>query len=440
MPTIVSCPKCREQVTLPPEPYSGLICPHCQAEFSMQPMLRQPMQTPYSSLRQELARDVRQGLNTSSRSAGPVTLAEVGDAVIALPQRRSPSFLAMACHLIGLVGGGAMGLAVGYCLLTWLGGAHFNVLELPLPWLPVMAQSPNGQPSNTAQPTGPADPPSGHVIAAQNSSAATPPSLATARVDVAAASAGNGPQLAPASHAIHSVNLPSDPASQSTSRAAGEEIVSRSETRSVTSRESYTVKELSAAAAAARDAVACAACKSSGFVIRSVSGRESPPQRCPMCRGTGGAGVTAEVYGKLCQLADTVTHFDPSDETALPAKQELESLFRKAADRPEKQAALGRHAAQRIVAPPQLGNRGVLLVGTIDRKEQLRRCHLTRLVLLGSPVPALVVSYGPIPFQPGERVIVAGSLDAGDPSLLLGDYAGPREPLVRGGMPLRLEE
>jgi hypothetical protein len=82
----------------------------------------------------------------------------------------------------------------------------------------------------------------------------------------------------------------------------------------------------------------------------------------------------------------------------------------------------------------------VLLVGTIDRKEQLRRCHLTRLVLLGSPVPVLVVSYGPIPFQPGERVIVAGSLDAGDPSLLLGDYAGPREPLVRGGMPLRLEE
>src|SRR5438046_983944 len=111
MPTIVSCPKCRDQVTLPPEPYAGLICPHCQIEFSMQPVLRQqPQQGQYSSLRQEMVREVRAGLGTLSRSAiGEVSLAEVGDRVIALPTHRSPSALAVACHLIGLLCGGALG-------------------------------------------------------------------------------------------------------------------------------------------------------------------------------------------------------------------------------------------------------------------------------------------------------------------------------------------
>src|SRR5512145_679126 len=101
MPTIVSCPKCRDQVTLPPEPYSGLICPHCQSEFTMQPTLRQPP-AQYSSLRQELAREARAGLAPQS-AGGEVALAEVGDRVIALPTRRTGP-LTVACHVIGLLG------------------------------------------------------------------------------------------------------------------------------------------------------------------------------------------------------------------------------------------------------------------------------------------------------------------------------------------------
>src|SRR5262245_30983930 len=97
MATIISCPKCRDQVTLPPEPYSGLICPHCQAEFSMQPTLRrQPQQAPYTALRQELAAEMRAGSGLMQRaSADAFSLADVGDQVIALPTRRSPGPLSM---------------------------------------------------------------------------------------------------------------------------------------------------------------------------------------------------------------------------------------------------------------------------------------------------------------------------------------------------------
>ena len=164
-------------------------------------------------------------------------------------------------------------------------------------------------------------------------------------------------------------------------------------------------------------------------------GRESA-QRCPVCRGAGGTGITAEVYGKLCGLAEVATHADASDDDVLKARQNLASVFRKAADRPEKQAAIGRHAAQRMTASPG-ETKGILLVGTIDRKEQLGAYHATRLVLMGEPSPVVVLSGAPVPFSPGERAIIAGSVIS-DPTIELPGYAGPRGPAVWGGMPLRL--
>jgi hypothetical protein len=197
------------------------------------------------------------------------------------------------------------------------------------------------------------------------------------------------------------------------------------------------LEALSHAAAAARDALACPTCKSTGFVTRLAGGRETA-QRCPVCRGAGGTGITAEVYVKLCHLAETATHADPGNDDVREIQQGLVSLFRKAADRPEKQDAIGRHAAQRMNVPAGEAC-GILLVGTIERKEPLGPYHATRLVLLGEPVPVVVVSETPVPFAPGERALVAGSVIR-DPTTELRGYPGPRGPVVWGGMPLRLEE
>ncbi len=435
MPTIVSCPKCRDQVTLPPEPYSGLICPHCQVEFSMQPTLRQPAPGAYSSLRQELAREARAGLSGPQRPVSEVSLAEVGDRVIALPPRRLTSALTVACHVIGLLGGGALGLVAGYCLLTYWGGSHFNVLELPLPWLPPLAaQSPSEEPAQTpqaatARPSGAAAPSNSAASAA---SPAKPRSQAAPRIEPLAAAPDGGPRLTAASHV--------EALASGAANSGGGAVLPTEARRNPAARDSapqHSLEELTRAVSAARDALACPTCKSTGLVTRSSTGRESA-QRCPVCRGAGGTGITAEVYGKLCGLAEVATHADASDEDVLKARQNLARVFRKAADRPEKQAAIGRHAAQRMTAPPG-DAKGILLVGTIDRKESLGPYHATRLVLMGEPSPVVVLSGTPVPFSPGERAIIAGSVIA-DPTVELPGYAGPRGPAVWGGMPLRLEE
>jgi hypothetical protein len=433
-------------VTLPPEPYSGLICPHCQVEFSMQPTLRQPAMGAYTSLRQELAREARSGPATPQRPGGEVALAEVGDRVIALAPRRSPSALTIACQVMGLLGGGALGLVVGYCLLTYWGGQHFNVLELPLPWLgPMSAQSPsqesNQSPQATARPgsvdsaansksrgAAPFDAVPPHR-APQDPSSAKPRSQTAPKTESPTVAQGgpglSGPRLTAASHVETAAGGGGDSTKQPQRPALPGNTPK------------YSLEELTRAASVARDALACPTCKSTGFVARSPSGREAA-QRCPVCRGAAGAGITAEVYVKLCRLAEMATHADPGDENVLKAQQSLASVFRKAADRAEKQDAIGRHAAQRMASPPG-DAKGILLVGTIERKEVLGEYHTTRLVLLGEPAAVVVLSSTPVPFQPGERAIIAGSIVA-DPTAQLPAYTGPRGAAVWGGMPLRLEE
>jgi hypothetical protein len=360
-----------------------------------------------------------------------------------------------------LLSGGALGLVVGYCLLTYWGGAHFNVLELPLPWLRITAQSPLDEPGNSSQ--GTAARPSGAV--APTAGAAKPQSQASPRLDMAVPQAAGGPRLTAASHAgpVPSPGAGSVAQLSGAERAVGdgashnEQGVTVARTavnaslrveshRACTAQETtpkYSSEDLTQAARAARDATACPTCKSTGLVSRSVSGRESS-QRCPVCRGLGGAGITAEVYGKLCHLAEVATHADGNDPDVLKAQQELASVFRKAADRPEKQAAIGRHAAQRMTTAQQMAAasseaKGILLVGTIDRKEQLGAYHGTRLILLGEPAPVMILSGTAVPFAPGQRMIIAGSIVV-DPAVELADYPGPRGPAVWGGMPLKLEE
>lgn len=461
MPTIVSCPKCRDQVTLPPEPYSGLICPHCQAEFTMQPTLRQPA-AQYSSLRQELAREARAGLAPQS-AGGEVALAEVGDRVIALPPRRTGP-LTLACHVIGLLGGGALGIVAGYCLLTYWGGAHFNVLELPLPWLPPMAARSSGDETSQSpqaaavRPSGTAEAPKtapSHTAPSSTASSNAAPKASPSK-DAGGASSTTqprsqtaapqppprvliqdktvaGPRLLAASHA--------DTAARSAAGSSSTSLPAKARHRATSqSSDSHPLEELTRAAAAARDALACPTCKSTGLVTRSVSGRESA-QRCPVCRGAAGAGITAEVYAKLCHLAEVTTDADTADEDLDQARKVLSDVFHKAADRAEKRDAIGRHAAQRMTAPYPLRSdaTGILLVGTIDRKESAGEYHVTRLVLLGEPTAVVVLSGAPMLLQPGERAIIAGRV-LSDPALDLPGYVGPRGPAVWGGMPLRLEE
>ena len=94
-----------------------------------------------STFRHRVAQDVRSGIDHGE--AARSGLARRGasgprrqpDARYSRRARRGSGVLGVLMHVLGLVGGGAVGLVAGYALLTWLGGAQFNVFDLPLPWV-----------------------------------------------------------------------------------------------------------------------------------------------------------------------------------------------------------------------------------------------------------------------------------------------------------------
>jgi hypothetical protein len=202
-------------------------------------------------------------------------------------------------------------------------------------------------------------------------------------------------------------------------------------------RPTFTAEDLSVVLTPARDAVGCPTCKSTGFVIRTVSGRTTPRLPCTACRGRGSGNITPEVFTRLCQLAEVITHVDSGQEAAA-AQREVREVFLKACDRPEKQASIGRQASERMGDLKRRGD-GLLLTGTVTEKGLQGRYHVTRVVLLGQPVSVFILSSQAIPFQGGERVAVAGCI-VRQPASELEDYRGDNIPVVWGGLPLRLSE
>jgi hypothetical protein len=427
MATIVSCPNCREQVTLPLEPYTVLICPHCQAEFSMQPTLRRDeglgAQPGIGPLRHERLQEARQTF-APRRAAAPLPGLESLEVQPLRQPYKQPrprgGFFSMMGHLIGLLGGGALGLVAGYYLLNWFGGPQFNVLEIPLPGIPHTQSAQQTAPDVRLQPAaGPRD----------KAAPLSPKREAPAATSTANSPRAGGPQLMAPLVRQASASEPPSEASNTSSRVL--------EAAAALPPPAVSLEDLTAALASAREALACRECKSCGFVTRTASGRSAPRLPCPACRGRGTSGITSDVYDKLCRLASAVTHVDAKSDSVAAVQGEVRALFSKATDRSDQQASIGRQAAQRIADGKRTSD-GVLLAGTITEKSLQGRYHLTRIVLLGQPAPVAVLSSKPIPFQPGERVAVAGCI-VQHPADEIEDYRGENSPLVWGGLPLRVE-
>jgi hypothetical protein len=79
-----------------------------------------------------------------------------------------------------------------------------------------------------------------------------------------------------------------------------------------------------------------------------------------------------------------------------------------------------------------------VLVGTVNEVRREGDWGIIKLVLFGSPKPVIVVSpAGRIPFQPQEKVLIAGSI-VDQPRQTLQGYSGAQTQVVRGGLPMRL--
>ncbi|MDZ4782736.1 MAG: hypothetical protein SGJ19_21015 [Planctomycetia bacterium] len=150
MATIAPCPHCRQWITLPIDaiPDQRFQCPLCVEEFavaealaardevpSATPAESAPQSTPGKSLQVEFVQNVEQLRQAPSMAA--------------LQRRtRKSNWLG---QLIGIIGGGVIGLTIGYVILLKLRGPEVDFLHVA-PRLPAWASELLSLPNDAAEP------------------------------------------------------------------------------------------------------------------------------------------------------------------------------------------------------------------------------------------------------------------------------------------------
>lgn len=380
---------------MPDTDFSALMCPHCLAEFTIQPVLHGAGQSAARPAAVPAAgRSIEIGDDDDEADAGEAEVivgagATHAPTVEAAPaatnasaaraslrgRRKGPGLKA---HLVGVVGGGALGLAVGYYLLNYIGGPKFNFLDIPLPGIEHTQRDGGGRAASD-------DALDADELRGDRPSRPQPrielpkePPRPSAPVDPPPSN--NGP---PARTTPRPRSTPSEPTY-------------------------YSAAELGAAAALARQALD----KSKG-------------------------AVSADAYRRLCRLAEMVTFADPADG-GVPARQgEVILALQAAAGGAERIDSLGEQAASRLSDAMRVGG-GIVLAGTVTAAERRGEYHLLNLALANGGQPATVVSRSPAGFTSGDRVVIAGVI-VDQPSQQFPGVDWDNSPVVLGGMPLRIK-
>ena len=377
MSSILICPACQGEVSLPEGPLDHLECPHCRNELRISAdVARSPDDIP-----------PRQYFPATAQSVSATQLRR------AMQPHHRPSAIG---QLVGILLGGAMGMVVGYWILNYLGGPRFDFLHVPLPLVPhtQRAQEP---PRAVPQPA-----PIGPFTEEEESPPRQP---ATTVSDIATAVASPADKLPPV--ASFAPVFPS-----------------------------YSSEQLVAALAAAHAGAGCEHCQSMGFIQKRADER----QPCEVCGGKPARRINADAYATLCRLSEVITFADvaAADPELPQRKQSAERVFLWAASDREKQAALGRMASH-LLAKRDRKARGILLAGTIQATGQAGDYYWTRLVLFGLPQEVTVVATAPLRYKPQSRLLLAGSI-IDDPRQHLPGYAGLEPQVVLGGLPVPLPD
>jgi hypothetical protein len=424
MSRIASCPACHGEITIPrtPHPVDQMYCPLCHAQFALAPVLANSVEAPPAALPVEppqvgvpaavgpsLSRveDVSQWQGAASRS-------------VARPKQRGPSVLG---QLIGIVGGGALGLAIGYVILLRIGGAQYDFLQIAdnLPrWMaPPARDAPrDGQESASQE---------------QNTSRR---SLADLR---------NEPDQPAAPTAPAADGAPSEAASPSEQETAPAQPVVQLGVRNAVT---FTSDELGIALAEANAALGCEHCNSTGVVkrtvvtgVREVNGKkvqQTTEKRmpCEVCGGKPSAKMTPEVYQKFSRLAEVITFVESA--SAWHRREGVQNLLLKAGSDPQRAEKMGRLAGFQLDSAAR-EQKGIALAGTVESVDKEGPLHITRLVLFGLPKLVTVVSTRPArpTIDVRDRVIILGTI-VDNPKENLAGYAGELPQVVWGGLPVKL--
>jgi hypothetical protein len=355
--------------------------------------------------------------------------------------RRQSSALGALGQLVGMVLGGAVGLAIGYWVLVWIGGPEKDFLHLrgKVPrWLM---------------------PPRRH-----NDSSGAPP-FASADTGRTASHERSLANLLDEASNLEDTSDSTEDASETLANDVGQAFqpdaheAGKPDLRFGTGRVRYkgprafkprTVDDLVATIDAAHRMLRCPHCQSFGGVrlaafaspLEAVesSDDEVHSDYCDYCRGKPLAHLTLATFERLCDLAEVVTfvQFDRDDPRLDHCREAAEQVVLALGAQRERSEVVGRLAGDRLENSQRESN-GILLVGTVQRADVEGDFFALRLLLLGSGKPVTVLSREPPepPLERRDRVVVLGSIIDGPRDNLAG-YLGGLTQVVWGGLPLKL--
>jgi hypothetical protein len=360
-------------------------------------------------------------------------------------------------QLLGIAVGGALGLAIGYWVLIWIGGADKDFLQL------------RGRVPGWLLPF------RGHGVANKNASLSALDGQPVGETERSAGAsldqsdqaqevtAGDSRELggAPASDSRPGQSLPpeaSPPGNKGLPPARFPGVVERLPPGPEPFPESYrgprafksrTASELAAALEKADRALRCPHCQAPSTVRLAsftqpagevpVDGAASG-RRCEYCRGKPPPNLTTAAFQQLCDLAEFVTfvRFEGDEARRDECREGAQALALALGTQRERAETAGRLAGERLDSSQRESN-GIVLAGTVQQAEQEGELYAIRLMLQGSGKSVTVLSLHPPdpPLSQRDRVVVLGSI-IDSPRDNLAGYAGRMPQVVWGGLPVKL--
>lgn len=400
------------------------------------------------------------------------------------PRPRGGGLTALVAQFVGVVVGGAMGLAIGYYILLWFAGAQADVLDMrsKLPsWLlpPIREQcSGNSEPESAeqnlaAQPS--TDTPDDELGSAQNHDLVAAERAAMADDDAPPAANPSSLHSEPTEGEDHSIvrasfNGPLDDPSDERGSAYlvaerpgeapfAEQLLPVDDQAPIMlgprDPTMHSFDDLQAALERATSALRCPHCAAEraaasaedvgqdaadSFRGEAASAAARRLAHCAFCRGSGIGNLTTAVFEQLCQLAESVTYasIGGHEDEAESLREEVEELLRSIGRSRLKSDIVGRLAAGRLDDRRRASN-GVLLAGTVSEVGWQGDLFAIRLVLAGVARPVMVLGRdAPQPaLEPRDRVLICGSI-VDSPCDTVAGYLGDLPQVVWGGLALKI--
>ncbi len=356
------------------------------------------------------------------------------------PRRRT----GMLGQMLGVVAGGALGVAIGYYLLVLILGARGDFLELrsKLPsWLlPGERTRPEEQdPDANRTPRRPGRP--GGRSETIEREAAIPPRQVGGRAlgEGRTKNLNREAALPWPGNVLHASYTGADAPQRGRSgrREPGRdtEFDQGMPGNSVV----YTPREVQQRAAAVAAAIGCPRYTNHAEPAAPAASNEANTAgqaACAACVARAEGGLSLRAYAELCRLAEAVTLLRaPQDEAErAQLRAAVCDVLACVIASPGRLPVLGRLAAERMRST-QRSRGGIALAGTVRAIEcGAERCTLT-IVLFGEPVVVTVVA--PVapatPVMPGDRVLVLGFLSDEDDAAAGGAASGNGR-MVQGGL------